>query len=237
MAEPLLGRFKRIVSAGIEGVTDTVERVSGPLVMRETIREVERAADRVSAARDKARLHASQAVARQRALRDQLATLDQQARFAIGHGREDLAQVAVSQQLDKEEQLRSLDEQIGQARRDEAAFEAQLSELNARKAQMKRDYALFERTQRSGADAGPGLGGQAGRKVARAEATFGRAMSAVSGAGYGLCDTAAAAAASEVETLQRQAELDERLAALRQSASGSGDAGTKQSAGKRSQKR
>jgi phage shock protein A len=217
VAEAILGRVKRIVCAGLEGVTDAVERVGGPLVMREAVREVERAADRIATQRDKARVQRNQAVARQRNLRGQISTLEGQARFAMERGREDLAQVALSRQMDAEQQVRSLDALIGQAGQQEAAFEEQIAELVARAAQMKREYALFEAGHSGGQDGAVGPDRQTTRKVVQAEATFERAMSSAAGYGFGLNDPHSAAALGEVEDLQRQAALEQRFAELQAS--------------------
>ena len=54
MAESIFMRVRRLISASVEDAVDAMERAGGPSVMREAIREVDRAIDEVRAEQEAA---------------------------------------------------------------------------------------------------------------------------------------------------------------------------------------
>src|SRR3954451_20997066 len=100
MAESIFMRVRRLISASVEDAVDAMERAGGPSVMREAIREINRALDEVRAEQEAASARRLQAMRQQRMFREKLAALEAQARFAISEKRDDLAEAAVSRQLD-----------------------------------------------------------------------------------------------------------------------------------------
>jgi phage shock protein A len=155
----------------------------------------------------------------QRSFRQRLAGLDEKARFAIGEGREDLAEAAIARQLDFEAQVERLEAVQSEAAAEAGRLEECLASLNARKAQMEEALAAFESARRDAALGGDGPrrpDRQSERRVERAEAAFDRAMGAARGApGIAPTDPQAAAKVAELEVLQRSAIIAQRLAALR----------------------
>ena len=95
MAEPILKRVQRIVSAGLESAADAAERLNGSGMMRHAIREIDQAMDQVAKRLDSAKACATQADWRRAAIRDQVDALGRDARFALDKGRDDLAEAAV----------------------------------------------------------------------------------------------------------------------------------------------
>src|SRR5918997_6594702 len=109
MAEPIYLRVKRVLSASIEDAVDAMERAGGTSVMREAVRELDRALDEVRAEHEAVTARRLQAARQQRLFRERAAGLDEKARFALGEGREDLAEAALSRQLDFEAQAAALE--------------------------------------------------------------------------------------------------------------------------------
>jgi phage shock protein A len=91
MVESIFARVRRVISASIEDVVDAMERAGGASVMREALREVDRAIDEVRAEQEAATARRLQAMRQQRMFRDQLTALEEKARFAIAQNRDDLA--------------------------------------------------------------------------------------------------------------------------------------------------
>jgi phage shock protein A len=222
MTETIFARVRRIISGSVEDAVDAMERAGGTSVMREAIREVDRALDDVRAEYEAATARRLQAGRQQRLLREKLGGLEAKARFALGEGREDLAEAAIARQLDLEGQAERLGTAEADAGREAARLEESLTVLSGRKAQMEEALATFEAAQREASPDGGSRSASPDRRpehrVKRAEAAFDRAMAGAGGvAGVGREDAQAAAKVAEIDVLQRSAVIAERLAALRSS--------------------
>ncbi|MFL5213114.1 MAG: PspA/IM30 family protein [Microvirga sp.] len=160
-----------------------------------------------------------------RLTRERLAGLDEKARFALGQGRDDLAEAAVTRQLEFEAQAERLQAVQAEAEQEAGRLEECLAALTGRKAQMEEELASFEIAQRDAALGGDGPtrpGRRTERKVDRAEAAFDRAMAGAGGAaGVSRTDAKAAAKVAELEVMQKSAVVAQRLAALRAAHQGS----------------
>lgn len=224
MAESVFVRVRRLVSAGIEDAVDAMERAGGTGVMREAIREVDRAVDEVRAEQEAATARRLQAMRQQRMFRDQIAALDEKARFALAENRDDLAEAALSRQLDFEAQAQRLDAAQAEAAGEAGRLEECLVALAARKSRMEEALAAFEAAQRDASLGGDGPARpdrRTERKVERAEAAFDRAMAGAGGAaGIGRADAQTAAKVAEIATLQKSAAIAQRMAALRSARGG-----------------
>jgi phage shock protein A len=216
MAESIFIRVQRVLSAGADSAADALERASGTALMREAIREVDRVGDRLSIKLEAAEARRHQAKHQEAAVREKIATLAEQARYALGKGREDLAEAAISQQIHCETQLVNLKKVQSDSASEARGLEENLAALKARKSEMQKELESVEAALRSAESSGSGAKASSGmeRKVARAEEAFERAMSAV-GRAAGLADAGDAAKLAEVDEMQRQDEIAERLAALR----------------------
>lgn len=218
--ESIILRVRRIISAGIEDAVDAAERAGGAGVMREAVREVERAVDEVRAAQEEAAARRLQAMRQQRLLRERLAELEEKARFALAQGREDLAEAAIARQLDFEAQAERLDAVQAEAEAEAKRLDECLTALASRKTQMQEALAAFESARRDAAMGGEGSPARPDRrteqKVSRAEAAFERAMASDGvAAGIGRVYAQAAAKVAEIDVMQRGAAIAKRLAALR----------------------
>ena len=224
MAESLFVRVRRVISASIEDAVDAMERAGGTSVMREAIREVDRAIDEVRAEQEAATVRRLQAMRQQRMFRGQLAALDEKARFALAGNRDDLAEAALSRQLDFEAQADRLDAVQAEAASEAERLEACLAALTTRRSQMEEALAAFETAQRDASLGGDGParpGRRTERRVERAEEAFDRAMAGAGGvAATSRADAATAAKVAEIATMQKSAVIAQRMAALRSARDG-----------------
>lgn len=219
MAESIVMRVKRVIQASIEDAVDAMERSGGTRVMRESIREVERVIDEVRDEHEVVTTRRFQAQRQQRLIAERLSSLEEKARFALGQGREDLAEAAISSQLDLEAQAERLEAVLSDTEVELARLEECLAELNGRKSQMEQELQALEAAQREaslvGAEGGTATPGRdTGRKVRDAESAFDRAMAGAGGVAMTRAG-AEAAKVAEIDVMQKTARIAERMAALR----------------------
>lgn len=218
MADSIFVRVQRVVSGGVGNALDAAERLSGTSVMRQAIRDMDCAIDKARAEGDSARAKRLQAAHRLQECRKQLATLKEQARFALGKDRLDLAEAAIARQLDVETRIAALAKAESEAGAVERRLEESAVELKLRRGQMCDELRSFEAAQRAGSSAedSPGsLDSGLQRRAERAQEAFERAMDAAGGLSGGRASPEAAAKVAELEALQKEAAIAERLAALR----------------------
>ena len=215
MSESVFSRMQRVVKATSESAVDRLERATSTSLMRQAIREVDNAAGQMRAQQEAAEQRRRLANGQRRNARDQIATLDEQARFALGKGREDLARAAVARQMGFEVEIERLVAVEAQAAEEIDRIEASLVDLKARKGQMETELAAFEAVRR---EAGSASASPAVRKATRAEETFDRAMAATGVGAARPADPGGTAAVAELGAMRREAEIAERLAGLRDSA-------------------
>lgn len=214
MAESIFLRVRRVLSASVEDAVAALERASGASLMRETIRQVARAADAVRAEQEAVADSIADARQQQDRIRARIAELNDKAHYAVGKARDDLAGAAVSRQFELEAELARLDQVQAEAAERAVKLDECAAALGQRKAQMERELAAFEAAQ---AAAGPGNGATRGRdrklqqQVDRAQETFARVMAASGGSAAGRADPAEA----EIDALRRDEEIEARLAGMR----------------------
>jgi phage shock protein A len=218
MSESIFVRVQRVIATGAHGGLDAVERLSGASLMRQALREVDRAAEDLRTEAEVAKGSKARAAAQQQQIRERLVTLDEQARFTLSKGREDLAEAVVARQIELEERARQLAAAQVQAEKDIAGFAEALEAVGARRSQMQKELAAFEAAQTdaaaSSAAAAASPEQRSEQRIARAEAAFERAMNAA-GLAVGLAAPDKAAQLAEVDALQKEAAIAERLEALK----------------------
>jgi len=218
MSESIFQRVRRLLSARLEDSIDAMERANSDSTMREAIRQVDRAIDEVRADAEKALTRRLQAARQQRLFAAKLEELTAKARFALGEGREDLAEAALSRQVDLEAQIGHLETAQVTAREEEDRLEENLTALRGRKKQMEEALAAFTIARQeaaTGGDAGVESARHIERTVENAEAAFDRAMTGAGGVPFTRGDAQAMTRVSEIDTLQKRATVAERLAALK----------------------
>jgi phage shock protein A len=218
MAESVFLRVRRLLSAKVEDSVDAMERANSDGTMREAIREVDRAMDEVRRDREAAMTRRLQATRQQTMIAEKLEKLTEQARFALGEGREDLAEGALTRQVDLEAQVERLERLKDVSREEEEKLDESLTALQARKAEMEEALAAFMIARQDAA-----MGGDSGlenkheieTRIRNAEAAFDRAMTGAGGVGFTRGDAKAINSVAEIETLQKGSTVADRLAALK----------------------
>jgi phage shock protein A len=186
--------------------------------MREAIREADRAIDQVKAEHQSTMARRLQAARQHKMLTERVEELTTKAKFALGEGREDLAEAALSRQVDFEAEAKKLDAVQQQAREEEQRLEDGLAALNARKRQMEdalQAYLISQREATLGGDGPSRPARSAEKKLDAAEQAFDRAMTGAGGTGFTRADGETINRVAEIDGMQRSATIAERLAALK----------------------
>lgn len=221
MNESLLNRIRRLVAGSANQFVDAVENAAPEAVMAEAIREIGSAIEesrnelgKVIAARHLANKRLMDANRKHEELTSKI-------ELAVSEGRDDLAEAAISRQLDLEAQMPVLEAAINESSAEQQEIEGYVAALLARQREMEEELDQFRQAQK--ATASPGAGGEPGAKpdtqgkVAKAEGAFNRAMKAQTGldaAGAG-GNPADAAKLAELEKLSRDNRVAERLSAIK----------------------
>src|SRR4051794_12207871 len=191
MAETIFARVSRLLSATVEDTVDRMEKAGCDAVMREAIREADRAIDQVKAELQSTMARRLQAARQQRMLSGRAEELTTKAKFALAQGREDLAEAALSRQVDFEAQAKELDAVQQQARQEEQRLADGLAALSARKRQMEdalQAYLISRREAAVGGDGPTRPDRSAEKKLEAAERAFDRAMARAGGGGFARAD-------------------------------------------------
>ena len=218
MAESIFARVSRLLSATVEDSVDRMEQAGGDAVMREAIREADRAIDQMKVELEATMARRLQAARQQKMLGERVEELTAKAKFALGGGREDLAEAALSRQIDFEAQAKKLDAVQSQAREEEQRLEDGLGALNARKRQMEdalQAYLISRREAAHGGDGPTRPARSAEKKLDAAEQAFDRAMTGAGGVGFTRADGDTINRVAEIDGMQKSATIAERLAALK----------------------
>lgn len=218
MAESIFARISRLMSATVEDAVDRMEQTGGDVVMGEAVREADRAIDQVKAQHEAVMARRLQAVRQKTMLAQRVEELTGKASFALAQGREDLAEAALSRQVEFEAQAAKLDTVEADARAEEARLQDGLTALQARKAQMDDALSAYVQAQRDAAIGGDGPTRperSAENKLSAAEQAFDRAMTGAGGVGFARADAETINRVAELDGLQRHATVAERLAALK----------------------
>ncbi len=220
MAEGLVSRVTRLVSGSVNSIVDAVENAAPETVMREAIREVERAIAEVRAELGKAAANKHHANKRLMEANSKHEALAGQIEVAVGEGRDDLAEAAISRQLDLEAQIPLLEHALTEAGEREDELEGYLLALQGRKREMESDLKAFLDTRAETGAAGdlPGTTAEAGaeNRADQAESAFNRVLHGATGvSGSGAADRETASKLAELEQISRSNRVKERLAALK----------------------
>ncbi|MEM7170781.1 MAG: PspA/IM30 family protein [Pseudomonadota bacterium] len=220
MSEFLMSRVMRLVSGSVNSIVDAVENAAPETVMKEAIREVDGAIDQVRDEMGKVVANKHLANTRLMDASKKHEELSDKIQLAVAEGRDDLAEAAISRQLDLEAQIPLLESAIKDASSEEAELEGYISALQARKREMEEELAAFLSSRDNGSGDGSGASGggvgSAERKSDKAQNAFDRVMKSNSGLpGLSANDRQSAAKLAELEQLSRDNRVRERLAALK----------------------
>ncbi|MBK2267822.1 PspA/IM30 family protein [Francisella philomiragia] len=224
MAKGLTKRVARIISGSVNAVVDAVENVAPEVVMEQAIREVDGVIEEVRNELGKVavakHLANKQLVEKNTNHED----LGNKIKIAIDEKREDLAEVAISAQLDIEAQIPVLETTIVECVEKEKELESYILALQAKKREMKEDIKLYRQSfsQKSskGIDAtSDNIKQNADRKVNQATSSFDRVLERKTG--FEKLDSTKnkndIQKLAELEQLARDNRVKERLAAIKAS--------------------
>lgn len=226
MSESLTGRVGRIISGSLNALVDAVENASPETVMEQAIREVDLVVDDVRV--ELGRVVASKHLANKRLMDENQKHEDlaEKVELAVNQGRDDLAEAAISQQLDIEVQIPVLETTISECTNNEKELESYISALQAKKREMKEELLQFRQAQKESVAARPeGQSGSAAStgsnnaqsRAEKAGSAFDRVFEKATGvpAGSQPSDRSTASQLAELEELARNNRIQERLAAIK----------------------
>ncbi|MCC5865816.1 MAG: PspA/IM30 family protein [Wenzhouxiangella sp.] len=219
MSESLRQRVGRLVAGGFNALVDAVENAAPEAVMEQAIREIEAAATDVR--KELGVVEAQRHLTAKRLAEDNKRhdELGDKARLAMKEGREDLAETAVSRQMDLEAQIPVLEARLADLADEKARLEGYINALKGKQREMREALDSYRQAQRQAAQsAGSADGGAAATddRAARASAAFDRVFSRQTGlAGGSGGGTQEEARLAELEELSRRNRIQERLARLK----------------------
>jgi phage shock protein A len=218
MTETLVVRVKRIVSANLSDVVDRMEKSQAEIVMKEAVREVDRAISDIRMEQGKALQRAKQAKNQIESYQAKLADLSEKLDFAVTQGRDDLAKAAISRQVDFEVQIKVLTEAASEADAEQTKLTEYVVALDARKRDMESELKVIAQAKAEAEAAMPDVMKKDG-PVARADnaaEAFKRAMESanhVSGAKSASQEDASKLA--ELDKLSHAEMIERRLHAAK----------------------
>ena len=221
MGETLINRVMRIVSGNIHDTIDAVETYQAETIMREALREIERTISEVKAETRKSNGNRLLAQKRQQMTDAKLDELSEKARIAISNNRDDLAEAALSRQLDLEAQIPVLKQAEETAEKNNDELNGFMQALIGRKSEMQSELdAFIEMRNEQNIGGVEGDGPNAVRLEDRADhaiEAFDRARKNGGGAaGYTSSDCDTVVQMNELNSIIRKKRISERLAELKQ---------------------
>lgn len=209
MVASVFARARLLVGAGVGTALDAAERASGTSLMRQALRELDDAATDTVKQRDAARRRGVRLIESERIGTERVATLGDQARFALREGRDELAKALLAEQIAVEAELAAIRSARDEASADEQAAEQAAADLKARRTGMAAELKAHEAVV---ASVGRGATGKIDRRVARAEESFERALVGRRN-GSGLPPSPPRT--TGIDALERERAVADRLAAMR----------------------
>ena len=220
MSETLISRVLRIVSGNVHDAIDVVENREAEVVMREALREIDRTISDVKTEISRANGTRLLSAKRLEMTDAKLHELTDKARLAIGENRDDLAEAAVTRQLDLETQIPILEKSRDAAAKKCDELAGYLQSLAGRKSEMEGELDAYVET---GSDNVTSLKVAGGTDITRHEDranqaidAFDRAMKSGNGsAGYTGSNGHTVVKLSELNSLIRRNLINDRLAVLK----------------------
>ncbi|TVR52441.1 MAG: PspA/IM30 family protein [Puniceicoccaceae bacterium] len=220
MKDTIRARITRIMTGTAHTIVSKIEGLAPEMILEQAINEVDAAVDDVRAELGRVtaqKHHVTRAMSK---LNQEHSDLEEQIETALGEGRKDLAEVAVSRQVDIEDQLPSLENQLGDLRSQEAELNQAITGLVAKRHEMENElFAFKEERKRLDAGATPEEGGSRTSPTARAdraEKAFSRVLQDATGVRRGVLRAGDEERVKllELADLNRKAKIEARLRQL-----------------------
>lgn len=221
MKEKITGRVGRIISGGFHALLDAVESTAPEVVMEQALREIDEAIAEVRNELGIVIANKHLANSRLMQVNQKCEDLNEKIELAVANVRDDLAEVAIAQQLDIEAQIPILESQVSDLSGQEKELEGYIAALQGKKREMKEELRLYKASRKDvktpGDDHGSAHGNDVERKVEQAESAFARVLeNTTGGAMVGASGSRSnAAALHELEDLSRKNRVQERLAVIK----------------------
>lgn len=225
MSESIAKRVSRLVAGGFNSMVDAVENAAPETVMEQAIRELDDSIDQIRA--ELGQVIANKHLASNRLMEENRRhdEIGAKIQLAVDEMRDDLAEVAIAQQMDIEAQIPILERTISDAGERERELEGYIRALQGKKREMEVELSDYKATRLM--DSGPsdestGVAiSSADGKAQKAVSAFDRAMRSATGvSGPGdVSDRKSAAQLAELDELARRNRIKERLAEIKASRS------------------
>ena len=222
MADSLTTRVGRLISGSFSALVDAVENASPEIVLEQAVRELDGAVDDIR--EDLGRIVANKHLATKRLAEKngQHEDLSKKIEIALKENREDLAEAAVSSQLDIEAQIPVLENTISECSDQEKELNGYISALHAKKREMQEDLRAFVASRGDASSppssgvTNPTAGAKGSAAAEKAVSAFDRVLEKHTGlSGPGNMDLSNAQDLVELEKLSRQNRIRERLTAIK----------------------
>jgi phage shock protein A len=224
MKEKLISRVGRIMSGSLNSIVGAIENAVPETVMEEAIREIDGAIDEVRA--ELGLVVANKYLANNRLMEanKKHEDLTEKIEVAVKSDREDLAETAVSKQLDIEAQIPVLEATIKECGDQEKEMEGYVNALQAKKREMQEELREFRKSRIESPSADTGETAAAKKsgsgiegRVEKAESTFDRILEKATGlpGSQSSGDRKTASQMAELESMAHKNRIQERLAAIR----------------------
>lgn len=210
MSQGYIARIGRLISASANTLIDSLENAAPSMVMEQTIREIDEAISDVRQQLGKteaARYLSTQSLNKDNARHIEL---QEQIDVAVSAGRDDLAEVAISRQMDIEAMLPVVEKSILDADSEISELNSYIQALQAKKREMQEAAAEYRKAQEQINHTENGNSLNSDQKVESATTTFNRVMN-LAGA-PSISSNKDAAKLAELESLSRNNRIQERLA-------------------------
>lgn len=224
MKETLSGRVGRLISGSFNALIDAVENAAPEIVMEEAIREIDGVIDEVRT--ELGRVVANKHMSNTRLMEEnnkyeELAT---NIELAVEKDRDDLAEAAISKQLDIEVQIPVLENNIAECGSKEKELESYIQALQAKKREMQGELIQYrESNKEAAAISGDGPVTSANTKqsvnakVEKAESAFDRVLEKATGLSsvQQKTDAQTAAQVAELQDMAHKNRVSERLQSIK----------------------
>lgn len=218
MVENISKRIGRIVSGGVNAMVAAVEDASSVIVMEQSLREIDLAIDEVKVEKGQAtaaRYLANKRLSQQNNKHGDIAG---KIELAVEQNRDDLAEAAISQQIDIEAQIPVLENIVTDCCEQEAQFDGYLTALNAKKREMLDELNLYKKSLKKRPEKGVSTVGEESQSYQKAQqsmAAFDRILGENTGVSSLNTEISEAAKLAELEQLSIKNNISQRLAKIK----------------------
>jgi phage shock protein A len=223
MAESIINRVGRIISGSANALVDAVENVTPVVIMEQAVREIDQAIDDVRGELGKVIAGKHLATKRLGEKNTKHEEFTGKIEIAVSQGRDDLAEAAISAQLDIEAQIPVLENTIAASGEKEQELEGYIAALQAKKREMKDELKALREAQDEAESSGSTSDSSiatnkntVNKTIDDATSAFDRVLEKKTGlSGIGNASNENAAKLQELEKFTLDNRVKERLAAIK----------------------